>query len=219
MNRLKPLERTIRILLLCGVLAGPLFLLTIVMQIFTRTGYDFGHQPISFLSLGDGGWVQIVDFLVGGLLAIGFAAAVRRILHTGPGRRWVPLLIAGFGAGLVIAGLFPPDPAFGFPPGTPEGMPQVMTYRSVLHGVGFTLCFASLIAACFVMAFRDGKDKKRGHLWYSVATAMAALALSQWPGMEGASLRYFLAAVVAWTWISVLSLRLMAIKSGTGALA
>jgi len=196
-----------------GLIAGPISLLLIVVQIFTRPGFDFTHQPISLLSLGNDGWIQIAGFLGGGLLVAGLAIATRRMLRQGLEDGLAALFIGCFGIGLILAGLFPPDPAFGFPPGTPEGMPKVITHRSVIHGIGFMLSFLGLTAACVATARRDAKAKNWWQVWYSLATAVASLALSQWPGLQGASLRYFLAAVLAWAWISTHSIRLILMGS------
>ncbi len=55
-----------RILLLCGAIAGPLFILTVLIQDYTRPGFDPRLDPLSLLSLGDWGWVQIVNFVLAG---------------------------------------------------------------------------------------------------------------------------------------------------------
>jgi hypothetical protein len=55
-----------RALLACGVLAGPVFVVTAGIQVLTRGGFDLGHHPISLLSLGDLGWIQIANFIVAG---------------------------------------------------------------------------------------------------------------------------------------------------------
>lgn len=75
-----------RALLTCGVVAGPLFVVVAIFEILTRPGYDFGRHPISLLSLGDFGWIQIANFVGSGLLTIGFAVGARRVLLGGPGR-------------------------------------------------------------------------------------------------------------------------------------
>jgi hypothetical protein len=42
---------------------------------------------------------------------------------------------------------------------------------------------------------------------YTLASAVTALALSGWPGTDGASVRYFAASVIVWTWTVVLAIR------------
>ena len=97
-------SRLTRALLACGVLAGSLFMTVTLVQAFTRPGFDVLRDPISLLSLGNLGWVQITDFVGSGVLFVALAIGVWRVLHPGPAGTWGPLLLAGFGLGLVIAG-------------------------------------------------------------------------------------------------------------------
>jgi hypothetical protein len=67
----------------CGVVAGPLFLTVSLAQAFTRHGYDLNHHPISLLSLGELGWVQIANFVGCGTLLVACAVGLRRALYPG----------------------------------------------------------------------------------------------------------------------------------------
>jgi hypothetical protein len=71
-----------RNLLYCGIVAGPLFIAASLIQAFTRTGFDLARHPLSLLSLGSLGWVQIANFVVSGILyvlgAVGQRAALRQ---------------------------------------------------------------------------------------------------------------------------------------------
>ena len=102
-------------LLACGVIAGPLFLIVVLLEAVTRPGFDLGRHPVSLLSLGDMGWVQIANFVGSGLLMLGFAVGLRRVLRNSRGGTWGPLLIGLYGCGLIVAGLFVPDPGMGLP--------------------------------------------------------------------------------------------------------
>ena len=197
-----------RALLTCGVVAGPLFVVVAILEILTRPGYDLGRHPISLLSLGEFGWIQIANFVGSGLLTIGLAVGIRRILHGGPGGTWGPLLIGVYGTGLIVAGVFVPDPAWGFPPGSPDGVPSQLSWHSTLHGVGFVSAFSALSLACLVFARRSMALGQRPLAAYAVITAAVAMTLAGWPGTDGAAVRYFVAAVIVWTWTVVLALRL-----------
>ena len=203
------ISQVTRTLLACGVIAGPLFILVAVIQVLTRPGFDIGRHPISLLSLGNLGWVQIANFVACGLLVIGFAIGVRLVLHPGKGDTFGPLLFGAYGTGLIIAGVFPPDPSLGFPPGTPETIPATLSLNAMLHGLGFVLAFGSVTLAFFMFALRDASLNRRGWAACSVAIAFAALALIMWPGQEGISIRYLIAAVIVMLWTSVLAVRLM----------
>jgi hypothetical protein len=100
-----------RILLLCGAIAGPLFLLTVLIQGYTRPAFDPRLQPLSLLSLGDWGWVQIVNFVLAGVLNLLYAGGLWRRLHPGRAGIWGPLLIGAYGLGLIAVGVFRTDPA------------------------------------------------------------------------------------------------------------
>lgn len=56
-------------LLTAGTVAGPLFLAVWALQAITRDGFDPDRHPISLLSLGDLGWIQITNFVVTGATA------------------------------------------------------------------------------------------------------------------------------------------------------
>jgi hypothetical protein len=195
-------------LLVCGMVVGPLFLVIAAVQAFTIDGFDLGRHPISLLSAGDHGWIQVANFAVAGALALLFAAGARRVLVDGPGRTWAPLLLGGYGIGLILAGVFAADPALGFPPGTPDGTPEELSWHAVGHGVGFTLAFVSLTLACLVFARRFATLGQRGWSAYSVTTAVVTLTLSMWPDRSGASLRYFVATVIASAWTTAIAARL-----------
>ncbi len=137
---------------MCGVVAGPLFVAVATAQVLTRDGFDLGHQPISLLSVGDHGWIQISNFVVAGLLNIAFSIGVRRAAPPGRLTAWASTLLTVYGVGLVAGGAFVPDPALGFPPGTPDEIPDEMSWHATLHAVGPALAFLALISASLVLA-------------------------------------------------------------------
>lgn len=167
-------DRRTRLLLACGAVAGPLFMVVSLVQAFTRPGFDLNRQAISMLSLGDLGWIQIANFLITGGLALALALGVRRALHPGRAGTWGALLLGAYGVGLIAAGVFHPDPAYGFPPGAPAGMPATMSMHALVHNVAFFVAFIGLIAACLVFARRAAGLGRRPWALYCVATGLAA---------------------------------------------
>jgi len=115
-----PTTQTTR-LLACGIVAGPLFLAVGLTQAFTRDGFDLSRHPLSLLSLGELGWVQIANFVVTGVLYVACAAGMWRVLRPGRSGTWGPLLVGALGVGLIVAGVFVADPGAGFPPGAGRG--------------------------------------------------------------------------------------------------
>jgi Protein of unknown function (DUF998) len=198
-----------RALLACGVVAGPLFLAVALLQALTRDGFDPGRHPLSLLSLGELGWIQIANFVVAGLLSVAFAVGLRRVLHPGRGGTWGPLLVGAYGVGLIGGGVFVADPGAGFPPGAPAGAPEQLSWHGVLHDVGHLLAFLSLLAACFVLARRFAALGQRGWATYCVATGVALLGLMAWPDRDTVLVQLAVAIVLGWAWLSVLAARLL----------
>jgi Protein of unknown function (DUF998) len=74
-------------LLVCGVVAGPLFTVTWLAEGTARADYDPLTHPISSLSIGHGGWMQVVSFIITGLLVVAFSIGlvVCLVLQAGSG--------------------------------------------------------------------------------------------------------------------------------------
>ena len=207
----KDSQQWTKALLACGILLGPLFYLVVLIQMFTRSGFDIRKHPISLLSLGDAGWIQITNFIVTGLLAILCAFGMRRILRGGPGGTWGPLLIGTYGLGMIIAGLFPPDPSLGFPPGAPAGITGTMSQNAVMHGVGFFVAFISLTLACFVYARRFISLGHRGWGFYCIATGVVTpIVIFLGMNIMGkAGILFAIAGIIGFGWIAVISARMI----------
>jgi hypothetical protein len=185
-------------------------------QVLTRDGFDLTRHPISALSLGAGGWIQIANFVLAGLLSVAFAVGIRRALRSGPAGTWGPVLVAAFGLGLVAAGVFVTDGAYGFPAGAPAGMPDSFSWHAIAHGASASLAFGSLAVACFVFVRRFVSRRRWGWVVASVVTGVAAPVLSTWPGSAGASVRWAVATVLVFAWVSALAIQLRSAVARAG---
>lgn len=175
-----------RVLLGCGVLGSLLFTGAFLAEGATRAGYDPWRQPISALSLGPGGWLQSVNFIVFGVLMGCFALGLRGALAPGAGARWAPLLQAMIAAGLIIDGIFAQDPGMGYPPGT-AAVTTTSTHE-LLHMIGLGLAATALPARCLVLARRFAREPRwRGWATYSIITGMLFIALLAAFGMANGS--------------------------------
>jgi Protein of unknown function (DUF998) len=184
-----------RNLLYCGIVAGPLFIAASLILAFTRTGFDLARHPLSLLSLGSLGWVQIVNFVVSGILYVLGAVGLRAALRQSRGGTWGPLLVGLSGIGLIIAGVFTVDPGAGFPPGAPAGAPT-MSWHGVLHEIGFMLSFVGAIGACAVFARRYAVFGRRGWMVVALAAPVAALVVAGWPDLNTLSVRLVIAPAI-----------------------
>src|SRR5262245_46333431 len=165
-------------LLTSGMIAGPLFIIISLILAFTREGFNIVRHPASLLALGELGWIQIANFILSGVLFIALAIGLRRALTTGVGSRWLPILFGLVGVAMIIGGVFVADPALGFPPGTPEGVPKQMSWHSMVHAFAPILGFLALIVA---RRFRS--KGKRIWMWVSIVVGVATLVLSSLPNM------------------------------------
>lgn len=199
-------------LLAAGFAAAAIFIAVTAVEIFVRPGFDLYRHAVSVLSLGPRGWLMVATFLVSGVLTIACAAGMRAAIAGRPGGFFGPLLVALYGIGLVVAGIFPAPPGMGFPPGTPDDMMPVMTTTAILHSVGFMLGFGSLIAACFVFARYHFAQHATGRALGSLAIGLA-IPLLIWLGMASlvpTGIGFYIAAVLAWVWLMLTAGWLMA---------
>jgi len=193
-------------LLACGAAAGPVFVATWLAQAFTREAFDITRHPASLLANGDLGWIQTTNFVVSGLLVIAAATGLRRTLAS----RWAPRLLTQFGVGLLLAAVFPADPAAGFPAGTPADYAEI-SGRGVGHFFAGTIGFTGLIAACYVIARVFRREGRTGWARWSTATgtlfALTFAGLIVGAGSRVSISAFGLAMITAWTWLATISLR------------
>jgi hypothetical protein len=194
--------RSTPLLLALGFLAGPVYLLTGMAQALTRPGFDIRRHALSHLSNGNLGWIQIANFLVSGVLVIAGAIGVRRALRSEWGGTWGPILLAGYGAGMLGAGIFVADPAAGFPPGA-AAAPAGLSRDGLLHFVFGGIGFYSLMAACFVFARRFARLARPRWAVYSAFTGvvffLAFVAVASGSTAPAVMLTFY--AAVAWVWV------------------
>jgi hypothetical membrane protein len=204
-----------RALLICGVVAGPIYIVVGVTEMLTRPGFDVTRHDLSLLANGDWGWVHIALLVTTGLLTVAGAAGLRMAIRVRRGWTAVPLLVGLYGLGLVAAGFFTADPAFGFPPGTPASAHSV-SWHGLLHLVCGAIGFLGLIAACLVAARRFSAEGQSRWAIYSLATGVLYLAAflgivvgsSQGGAITTAVILAFSVAVVlGWAWISAMAAR------------
>ena len=211
---------SLRLLLACGAIGPLLFIVVFLIEGATRPNYSAWHHFVSSLSLGEGGWMQITNFLLCGALVICFSFGLRRVLHPGKGSTWGPILLGVFGLCLVGAGLFVPDPLLGYPPGAPS----TPTLHGVLHMLLSLIVFIALPAACFVLARRFAGDPAwRGWVSYSIATGVLVIVffiltdvVANLGPNSPAGFVQRLTIIIGWVWIALLALRLMSKKAPTG---
>ena len=186
---------------LFGLAAGPFYLALGLGHALLRPGFDLAHQPLSLLSVGEWGWVQITNFMVTGVLVLLTARGWSAGLAGGKGRS-VPWLLGLYGVALILSGIFVADPA--------------NATSSLLHFACGAAGFFALAAACVVMAIRFFAQGSRGRGLFSWATAILFLAsffaLAAGGGASWTLLGFWLGLGLTWVWIAVVSLRLGSVR-------
>jgi Protein of unknown function (DUF998) len=205
-----------RLLLACGAI-GPLLNIVVILVLgATRPLYSAWQIPDSSLELGAGGWIQITNYIVTGALLVGFAIGLRRVLRTGRGSTWGPILLGIYGLTFIGAGIFVTDPVLGYPPGASS----TPTVHGTLHDLFGQLQFISLAVACFVLARRDAATpERRGWSWYSLATGLLVAASDvffvltfELLGGWQAGLIERIGIIGGCSWIALLAIRLLSKK-------
>ncbi|KHL13250.1 uncharacterized protein DUF998 [Mumia flava] len=191
-----------RTLLAAAALAGPFFYVSSLVQALARPGFDIGIHPLSQLATGSPGWIQQVTFVLAGLGVIALAVAHRRLVTTGIGRRLVPIFLAIFGAGFVVAGPFTMDPQNGFPEGAPAGVVE-MSWHSIVHTAAAATSFVALAAACITLLVRHIRAR---HVGAAVGNGLVALVLLLPTSPDEASIQIAITGLIAFTWVTVYAL-------------
>jgi Protein of unknown function (DUF998) len=176
----KDLQTTTR-LLSAGMIAGPFFIVVSLIQAFSREGFDWIRHPASLLSLGDLGFIQIANFVITGALFIACAVGLKRIVTAGVGRKWLAPLFVLVGVAFILGGVFVADPAFGFPPGSPAGVPKTMSWHSMIHGFAPVIGSLAMSAALLIFARRSWKQEQRGTAIMSVLVVIISFVLNSLP--------------------------------------
>ena len=203
-------DRITKSLLGYGVIAGPFYVVTFAVQAFCRDGFDPTRHAVSQLANGPFGWVQIVNFILTGIMTIAGAVGIGRALRPGRLAGWAAGLLTVYGLGLIAAGILRADPSDGLPPGTASGVARITwhgTGHIIAGGIGFT-CF---VAAGFVIgAALAGMNV--GWAWISRLVAFAFGAafvfLASGAGGAVANTLFTAAMIIAWAWLSAVSAKL-----------
>ena len=194
----------IRAAAIAGI-AGPV-LFGSVLVVLTVLQYDFmlgiGWRPLgdpagawpSGLALGPYGWVQVLNFIVSGLLLMIFAVGLHFAVANGRGSRVGPSLLFLAGMAMALMGS-ETDPIRRTTPRTLHGW---------IHDLAFVLFAFALLCALYFLWRRFKKDPLwQGHARYTLATGIPAAILLAMPGVA-----YYLFVAVVLLWIGTTGAKL-----------
>ena len=169
-----PVPPALRRRLSIGLAAGVLSLASTTIQGLYRADFDPWHQAISALSLGPGGWLQMLNLIAFGAAVLTTVGPWHRILAGATGSTAYPVLTALVGVSFIGVGLIPQDPAPGY---DPQGLGlETPTPHGLVHLAFAAIAAASSVAGLFVMAARFARNPA-WHRWplYSFLTGLVVI--------------------------------------------
>ncbi len=208
------MKKRTKTLLLFGPLGSALFIIIFLIEGATREGYSTFRFPISSLSIGELGWIQITNFIISGSLIFLFAFGLRNGLLPSKDSKWIPRLIGAAGLGLIGAGIFTSDPVFGYPMTAPLAIAQ-FTIHGHLHDFFSIFVFVCLPISCFKYQKRFTILNEQRWSLYSLLTAitmlitfvLAGIGFKQIIGLvEYAGVFQRLTIIIGFTWISAIAI-------------
>lgn len=197
-------------LLLCGAIAGPLFILALLVESYAVPGFDQRHDLISLLSLGPWGFVQITNFVLAGGLNLLYAVGLWRRLHPGPSGTLAPILVGIYGLGLVVVGVLTTDPANKFPPGSIA--PNEPSWHGAIHAVGALIVFVSdaVALAAFIRHFLASAEVRWALYGGASSILMLALFFIAFTSPDVMARFVDAALLVGWMGTSIIAMKLLA---------
>ncbi|WP_309128766.1 DUF998 domain-containing protein [Microbacterium sp.] len=186
-----------------GVVAGPFYLAFGLILALTREGFDLSRHALSLLTLGDGGWLQTLNFALTGVMVFVAGWGILRAID-GRGRgAGIAVIVAG--VAIALAGVFRPDPVAGFPAGEEASM----SVSGMLHlalGVAEFVAFA--VAALLLARYLSARGEKSRAMLSRIEGVVIVVAFAAGAalsaGPAGVALLW-LAVVVSFAWLLLAS--------------
>ena len=175
MHPVTPNSRTHWTLLAIGVIGSVAFTTTYLVEGALRPGYDWLRQPISALSLGPGGTLQSVSFVLFGVSGCLAAPAWRATLAGGRGHLWYPRLKVLAGLALIAAGLFDQDAGQGYPVGSDQ--PAHPSLHATVHNLASVVSLVTIVAQLVILGQRFAREP-RWRAWAPAAFTVAVLMMA-----------------------------------------
>jgi hypothetical protein len=144
-----------------GIIGPALFVVTFTLEGWLRPGYKTLGMYVSALSLGPRGWIQMVNFVVFGVLLLVFTRGLAGEFPDGQASRGGLILLTIIAICYFLSGPFVMDPS-----GTPLNQ---ATIHGTLHGIFGGIVFLLMPISCFVYLRRFRVDPKwRSLQWWTL---------------------------------------------------
>jgi hypothetical protein len=148
-----------------GMIGPVLFVAVFTLEGWLRPGYNPFSMYVSELSLGPRGWVQIVNFVILGVLLLVFARAAAAAFPEGKASGAGPVLLTIIAVSYLVSGPLVMDPA--------STARAEMSWHGTLHGIFGALVFSLSPVSVFVFWRRFREDPGwRWFRWWSLAAGI-----------------------------------------------
>jgi hypothetical protein len=199
--RLKPMRTVmtndlpVRLFGVLGLAGALTFLLSLLVLQIVRSDVDWTVHYVSDFVNGALGWLFVISALAHGLGNLALTIGVRGSLEPGAPRAWASALLFVSAAGILLAALFPTDPAA-----------SVLTWVGLVHRTAVTVSFILELAALFLFSTAFARSSQ----WKPYAPQSLVLAIFAAGGLSifflvlvldrlpGLGERVALASFVAW---------------------
>lgn len=197
----------------CGILTGPFFVIVVLIEGVLRPGYQPLRQPVSALAIGSRGWIQRVNFLTTGLLALAYVPGLHAALTVYGHPWWPSILVAIFGLGLIGAGAFVTDITGLVWPSRAE-----RTTSGVRHDQASFPVFVALVAGSFIFARVFASTGDSGWAVYSAISGVVVAVFFVLAGLGFAfklnlnpigGLMQRVSIITGWMWFSLVAAHLL----------
>jgi hypothetical protein len=178
--------------------------------------YSLIGDNISELALGQYGFIQTIASLIAGVGALGLAYALRQLTRGAWGSLVGSLLVAIFGAGAILAALFPTERI-----DTPAEVWSQSAIGMIHLGISI-VSFVCIIVGMFILAWTFSQQARWRSLspWFWSATlpgAALSLFFAQAEGpLVGLLQRLFVTTISIWLILVALRVRLIAADEEMG---
>lgn len=200
-------------LLALFAIVGQVFLLASAWLLPLVSEYRLLGDTISETALGRYGFVQTAAFVVSGIGTLGLAFAIRQLTRGVRGSLVGALLLAVYGAGAILAAIFPTDPVDGVGVVWAQATP-----RMIVHVIVAMVSFLSVTVGVVVLTWTFSWEERwrPRTTWFALlATGAVSLFIAQ--SMEqltsprvGLTQRVFVTIVAAWLILAAFRIRLLA---------
>lgn len=185
---------------LCGIIAPLFFISMVIVESLLRPGYSQIYSTVSELGLGNLAILQIINFIIFGLLLIGYTIGFSKYLKSRSGKAVIALLIV-FSLAVIFAGV-----SFLFQWNSPYN--TVILAHSIASIIGFYAIFIAQLLTWQALK-RNNQTIWRNYRIYSLISGFVTVIVLfyiPFSPYQGLFERVFIAVWLIWIEVTAIKL-------------